>query len=329
MTHFAARLLPRFRDLKIAVVGDIVADQYINTEPLRLSREAPVLVVRYQSTRLIPGGAANALNNLLALGARVFPLGIVGDDAEGHALLQLFQSQGVETKGIVQSKSYRTIAKTRVMAGDPNRSKQQLLRIDHEPGAAPDAATIDRVRALARQIVPAVDGVMFSDYGYYLVTADVIGDVRAAFRGRVTAADSRYRICDFRGVTIATPNEGEAEEAGGIRIRDDEALERAGRKLLRDLGSSALLITRGNRGMALFEPGQPRLDIPATGTDEVTDVSGAGDTVIAVVTLALTAGATFPEAARLANAAAGVVVMKPGAATCSPQEFLAAAEAHV
>ncbi len=325
MTDTAGQLLQRFPELRIAVVGDIVADQYIYSEPMRLSREAPVIVVRYQAKRLIPGGAANALNNLLALGAKVFPVGLVGDDDEGESLLSHFRGFGVETSGIVRSQRYRTIAKTRIMAGDPNRSKQQLLRIDHEPDAPPDVATIDEVRARVREIVPHVDALLFSDYGYDLVTSDVVKEARSAFRGSVSAADSRYRIRDFAGVTIVTPNEGEAEDAVGIRIRDDDGLERVGRKLLAEIGSPAVLITRGNRGMALFERGKPRLDIPATGTDEVTDVSGAGDTVIAVVTLALAAGASFEVAARLSNAAAGVVVMKPGAATCSPQEFLAAA----
>jgi D-glycero-beta-D-manno-heptose-7-phosphate kinase len=327
MTAGLASLLPRFRGLQIAVIGDMVADQYIFTEPMRLSREAPVLVVRHQVTRLIPGGAANALNNLHALEARVQPVGIVGDDLEGAALLEDLRARGIPTDGLVTVRGTKTISKTRVLAGDVNRSKQQLLRIDREPEGAPDAAAIAAVRDRIRRILPAVDAVILSDYGYDLVTGEVIAEARAAFRGRVMAADSRYRILDFRGMTVATPNASEAEAAAGVRIRDVPSLEAAGRKLLEALGTKALLITRGNQGMSLFEPGKPRVDIVAAGSEEVTDVSGAGDTVIAVVTLALAAGASFEEAARLSNAAAGVVVMKAGAATCSPAELAAAAAA--
>jgi D-glycero-beta-D-manno-heptose-7-phosphate kinase len=320
-------LLERFRGLKIAVIGDLVADQYVFTEPLRLSREAPVLVVRHQQSRLIPGGAANAVSNLHALGADANPIGIVGDDAEGLALLAHFRDHGMETAGVTSIPGWRTISKTRILAGDPNRSKQQLLRIDREPGSAPSPDAIASVRARVRAMVAAMDAVLFSDYGYDLVTNDVIAEARAACRGSVLTADSRYRITDFRGMTVASPNESEAEAAVGFRITDAATLETAGRRLLDDLGLKALLITRGNQGMALFEPGRPRVDIPAAGTDEVTDVSGAGDTVIAVVTLAIAAGASFEDAARLSNAAAGIVVMKAGAATCSPAELVQAIEA--
>jgi rfaE bifunctional protein kinase chain/domain len=319
-----ADLLGRFKGLKIAVIGDMVADQYIVTEPLRLSREAPVLIVRHRGTRLIPGGAANALANLHALGASAVPIGLLGDDAEGGALLGQFRERGLSPDGLVTVTGRSTVAKTRVLSGDPHRSKQQLLRIDREPEQGPDAAAIRAVRDRVRAIVPRMDAVLFSDYGYELVTREVVEDARAAFRGRVITADSRFRIPEFRGVDVATPNESEAEAASGVRIRDEGSLETAGRKLLEALGSKALLITRGNQGMSLFEPGKARVDIAAAGSDEVTDVSGAGDTVIAVVTLALAAGASYEQAARLSNAAAGVVVMKAGAATCSPRELEAA-----
>jgi rfaE bifunctional protein kinase chain/domain len=322
-------LLSRMKGLKVAVLGDLVADRYLVTEPARLSREAPVLVVRFVSERLILGGGANAAHNLRALGAEVVPLGVVGRDEAGDALLREFERVGVPTEGVVRSPTYRTIAKTRILAGDLHRSKQQLLRVDREPGAPPDAAARDELKRRAAALVPGVDAIIYSDYGYEAAADDVVAAARAAFKGRVEAADSRYRVGVFRGVTIATPNEDEAAAAVGYPLRDEEAVERAGRTLLERVGSAAMLVTRGNQGMSLFEPGRPRLDIPATGTGEVTDVSGAGDTVIAVLTLALAAGASFAEAAKYANAAAGVVVMKAGAATCSPEEFLAAAERDV
>jgi rfaE bifunctional protein kinase chain/domain len=324
MSRAIPDLLERFKSLKIAVIGDMVADQYIVTEPLRLSREAPVLVVRHRESRLIPGGAANALNNLHALGASAVPIGILGDDAEGAALLAEFGARGLSVEGLVTVPGAKTVAKTRILSGDPHRSKQQLLRIDREPDRGPDAEAIRAVRDRVRTIVPGMDAVLFSDYGYEVVAREVIETGRRAFRGRVITADSRYRILDFRGVDVATPNESEADAASGIRIRDASSLEAAGRKLLEALGTKALLITRGNQGMSLFEPGRARVDIEAAGSDEVTDVSGAGDTVIAVVTLALAAGASYEQAARLSNAAAGVVVMKSGAATCSPRELDAA-----
>ncbi|HYC76910.1 MAG TPA: PfkB family carbohydrate kinase, partial [Planctomycetota bacterium] len=237
-----------------------------------------------------------------------------------------FRDLGVETEGVVASTTYRTVSKTRILAGDPHRTKQQLLRIDREPDAPPDAAAREALKERLRARLPHADAVIYSDYGYGTATPDVFAAAREAFRGRLQAADSRYRIGEFRGVDVATPNEDEAEGAVGFRIRDEAALERAGRLLLDRLEAPALLITRGNLGLSLFERDKPRVDVPASG-GEVADVSGAGDTVISVLTLALAAGASRDDAARLANAAAGVVVTKAGAAVCAPSEFVAAAEA--
>ncbi len=329
MTVDVRGLLGRFAGLKVAVLGDLVADRYLLTEPSRLSREAPVLVVRRVSERLILGGAANAANNLRALGAEVLPLGVVGEDDAGDALLAQLRAGGMATDGVVRSPAYATIAKTRILAGDPHRSKQQLLRVDQEPGAPPDAAAKAALKARVQAIVPAVDAIIYSDYGYEAVSDDVFAAAHAAFRGRIEAADSRYRVAAFRGVTIATPNEDEASSAVGYPLRDEAALERAGRSLLERVGSQAMLVTRGNQGMSLFAPGRERFDVAATGDGEVTDVSGAGDTVIAVLTSALAAGASFVDATRLANAAAGVVVMKAGAAVCLPDELTAAVERYL
>lgn len=321
-------LLPKFESLRVAVIGDLVADCYVLTEPARLSREAPVMIARWQRDEMIPGGAANAANNLLALGASVRPIGLLGEDPEGRSLRSWFESNGVECGGIVVVPAYRTITKTRIMCGDPGRMKQQVLRIDREPDRPPMASSRTALKAAANEALSRVDAVMFSDYGYDLIDADLVASVLSHSRGRVVTADSRYAIASFRGVTLSTPNEGEAEEAAGLRIRTTEDLERAGRILLERTEAPALMITRGNRGLALFPKGEPRLDIPAMGSGQVVDVSGAGDTVIAVATLALAAGASFADAALLANIAAGVVVMKLGAATCSIPELLEAVEAH-
>ncbi|MAB90552.1 MAG: carbohydrate kinase [Planctomycetes bacterium] len=320
-------LVPRLRGRKVMVVGDLLVDRYVLTEPARLSREAPVMIARYQAEELIPGGAANAASNLLALGAEVIPVGVVGDDADGDELRSHFDGLGVDVTGIITDPEHPTISKTRVMVGDPNRMKQQVLRIDRDPDGPPSGGAQAAVLARIRDRIASVDAVLLSDYGYGAVGASVLDSVRGIVGDRVLTVDSRYRITSFRGVTLATPNEGEVAAALGRRLQTMEQLEDAGHELRSRLEAPALLVTRGNRGMALFVEGRDRLDLAATGPSEVTDVSGAGDTVIAVATLALAAGADVSDAARLANIAAGVVVMKAGAATCSPQELTEAAAA--
>lgn len=322
-------LIPALAGRRVMVIGDVMADRYVLTEPARLSREAPVMVARYQDEELIPGGAANALNNLLALGAEVVPVALAGRDEHGASLVRHFDERGVDTDGIIQVDGHRTVTKTRFMVGDPNRTKQQVLRIDREPDGPPSAEAARAVLEAVRQRVGSTDAVLFSDYGYDTVSGPVVDAVRGTAGDRIATVDSRYRIRSFRGLTLATPNEHEVEAAVGYPLRTDEDLDRAGRSLLQEMEAPALLVTRGNRGMALFVAGAARTDIPATGTHEVTDVSGAGDTVIAVTTLALAAGARAVEAAALANLAAGVVVMKVGAATCSPEELTAAAESYL
>ena len=306
------------------VVGDLVADRYVLTEPARLSREAPVMVARYQTEELIPGGAANTAANLLALGAEVTPVGIVGADRNGDDLMARFSARGVDVTGIVRDEDFVTITKTRVMVGDPNRMKQQVLRIDRDPDGPPPESACEALLDRVRERLPDADAVLLSDYGYDAVSTQVFEVVQGAVGDRVLTVDSRYRISSFRGVTLATPNESEVEEALGFRLRTMEDLDRAGAMLRDRIDAPALLITRGKRGMALFTGDAPRFDIPATGSDEVTDVSGAGDTVISVATLALASGADVRDAARLANAAAGLVVMKLGAATCSSDELITA-----
>ena len=318
-------LVPRLRGRRVMVVGDMIADLYVLCEPARLSREAPVLVTRYQDERLIPGGAANAIQNLAAFGAEVIPVGIIGDDAPGARLVSIFSDLGIETGGLVVDHSQFTTTKTRFMVGEPRRMKQQVLRVDRDPEEGPTPEVLDEVARFVHEHRGEIDAVLLSDYGYGLVSPDLVEIAQQNRTGLVTA-DSRYKIRSFRGLTLATPNQGEVEESRGGPIRTDEELDEAGHALMKELDSEALIVTRGNLGMSLFRPGVDRVDIKATGNEEVTDVSGAGDTVISVVTLALAAGADVVDAARLANFAAGVVVMKVGAATCSPEELLHAIE---
>jgi rfaE bifunctional protein kinase chain/domain len=234
----------------------------------------------------------------------------------------------------VRARQYRTPVKTRILAGGVHSAKQQVVRIDRETGW-PLAEAVSR--AFAAKLTAAVaecDGVLLSDYGSGLVTPSLATTIQKAVTSRArrrpvpVLVDSRYRLLEFSGLTACTPNESEVEHALGIQIDDDLAvLEKAGRLLLRKTRSQAVLVTRGSRGMALFQPRQPTIHVPISGSDEVADVTGAGDTVIATFALALASGASFYEATRLANYAGGVVVMKRGTATVSARELVAAIEA--
>ena len=320
-------LVDGFSSRRVLVVGDLIADEFVYGEVARVSREAPVLILKYDATAIVAGGAGNAANNVASLGGRARLVGLVGADPEGRRLLGSFH-RAVDRRHVVRSRGYRTPVKTRILAGGIHAARQQVVRIDREPGWPLD----DSVSAvLEKKIAPALDdcdAVLLSDYGSGLVTPALADAIRQAVARRArrrpipVLLDSRYRLLAYRGLTTSTPNESEVEQVLGIRIDDNgAALERAGRLLLRRTGMQAVLITRGSRGMALFQPRQPAIHLPIFGSDEVTDVTGAGDTVNATFGLALAAGASFYEAARLANYAGGLVVMKRGTATVSPREL--------
>lgn len=312
-------IIDAFQGRRVVVFGDLIADVFVYGEISRISREAPILILSHRETQMVPGGAANAVHNLWALGARPVPVGIVGDDAEGRQLLEYFDSLKVDTGGIRTVKSYRTPTKTRFLAGGSHAYEQQVLRLD---AGAPLGDTVGKRTILGtlRSRLKKADAALVSDYGYGLVQPDICAEFKA-ITAPVTV-DSRYRIGEYQGLTAATPNEPEVEEALGISIGNDlNKLERAGRALLRRLKHKALLITRGKDGMALFERGKKTSHIPIYGTDEIADVTGAGDTVISVFTLALSAGAGFSDAARLANYAGGLAVMKHGTRTVSRKEL--------
>jgi rfaE bifunctional protein kinase chain/domain len=318
-------LVHEFRARRILVVGDLIADEFIYGEVNRVSREAPVLILKYDATELVPGGAGNAANNVVALGGRVVLAGIVGADTEGRRLLAAFPP-AVDRRQVVKSSGYRTPVKTRILAGGVHSAKQQVVRIDRETSWP---ISEDVSRAFAQKLAAAasdVDAVLLSDYGSGLVTPALAAALSRAYararRRTPILVDSRYRLLDYHGLTTCTPNEADVEQALGIRIDDDlDVLERAGRTLLRKTRMEALLITRGGRGMALFQPREKTIHIPIVGSDQVADVTGAGDTVIATLALALASGASFVEAAHLANHAGGVVVMKRGTATVSTREM--------
>jgi rfaE bifunctional protein kinase chain/domain len=320
------RLIAKFARVRLSVAGDLVADEFIYGQIDRVSREAPVLILKYDSTEVVPGGAGNAANNGASLGARVNLLGAIGADAAGDRLLASL-ARGVRTSNVLRVKGRVTPVKTRILAGGVHSAKQQVVRIDR--AGHPVTPVVMKVveRRLERALATS-DAVILSDYGAGLITPELWKKMRARLRGvrrPIVLVDSRYALSGFDGVTACTPNESEAEALLGTRIGDDRtALERAGRELLSTLRCQAVLITRGSRGMALFEPHKPTDHIPIVGSDQIADVTGAGDTVIATFTLALAAGASFGEAARLANFAGGLVVMKRGTATVSREELAAA-----
>lgn len=314
----------RFEGLRVGVWGDLILDEHLYGTTRRVSREAPVLILGFKGQEYSLGGAGNAVQNLKALGAYPVPVGVVGRDAEGRKILSLLRSKGITTEHIIPEKSYRTPLKTRIMAGEDNTRKQQILRIDRE-GRVPDAPALSaRVRKAVGSVIRECAALLVSDYSYDTVKKDIYtASLPAATAARVPiAVDSRFRLMDFAGATVATPNESEVEAA--IRVTtggNAAALNEASMKILRRLRSPALLVTRGSRGMVLFEKGKPPFPILVRGTTDIVDVTGAGDTVISVFTLAMAAGASFREAAELANFAGGVVVMKKGAATLSPREL--------
>jgi rfaE bifunctional protein kinase chain/domain len=316
----------RFEGRRLLVLADLVADEFIYGRVERVSREAPVLILQYDGTDVRLGGGANAVHNIRTLGGRPLPLGVVGRDAHGRQLRRLLRDRGIASGGVLEDPAYVTPVKTRILGGGVHSTKQQVVRIDKATRLAPASPVHARLlRAL--RAAGRVDGVLVSDYGFGLVTPELVrAAIAFARRRRIpVTVDSRYRLLSFRGMTAVTPNEPEVEAALDVSIgHDRRRLEAAGRTLLRRLGAEAVLVTRGSDGMALFELGRPPLHIPIHGTDEVADVTGAGDTVIATFTLALAAGATPAEAARLANCAGGIVVMKHATATVSADELRAA-----
>ena len=324
------RIVESFSNISVLVMADLIADEFVSGEIARVSREAPVLILKHRERTLIPGGGANAIMNLAALGVTALPVGMVGDDEAGRALIQIFRKNKISVSGISRLKDHSTTTKTRILAYSSHSSRQQVVRIDRECELLPDLhPTLGELVVSAREYVPAADAVLLSDYGYGAVSPRLFNFVRAkgALGDTPVTLDSRYRMLDYEGVTAATPNESEVEDALRLKIGDDRAkLLEAGSALIRQMKLDSLVITRGSDGMVAFEKKGAPLEIPIYGKSQVVDVTGAGDTVIATFTAALAAGADTASAARLANYAGGIVVMKRGTATVSRDELLAAIE---
>ena len=310
---------------RVAVVGDVVADEFVYGRVARVSREAPVLILEYDSTQVVPGGAGNAANNVAAIGGSALLASVVGRDEPGRRLIQALHPR-VNPRTLVRPARRTTTIKTRILAGGIHSAKQQVVRIDRVSSGALDKTTREAFFRAAVLAAIRSDAVLVSDYGGGLVSPALVSRLRAELKRAghpvPILVDSRYGLLTYSGLTACTPNESEVEQALGVRINDDaRVLERAGRDILEQTRMQAVLIPRGSRGMALFVPHEPTVHIPIFGSDEIADVTGAGDTVMATMTLALAAGATFEIAARLANYAGGLVVMKRGTATVSASEL--------
>ena len=312
------KIIRRFLGVRILVVGDIMLDRFIWGDVSRISPEAPVPVVVVEKETFLLGGAANVVNNIHSLGGKASLCGVVGDDEMGQKVLKRLDEMGIERSGISIEPGRQTTVKTRIIA-----HHQQLVRIDRETTRHPKVSTLRSLSEYLKRNIKSFDGVILSDYGKGLLTRGVVRDVirKAQQTGKFVMVDPKIKNFFFyRGATVVTPNTAEASSASRISITDEASLNRAGRILLKRLRCDALVITRGEDGMAIFEPHQKPFLVP-TEAKEVYDVTGAGDTVIGTMALALGAGASIRRAAELANHAAGIVVGKVGTATVDQEEL--------
>ncbi|HEY6290527.1 MAG TPA: PfkB family carbohydrate kinase [Terriglobia bacterium] len=321
------RVVGRLGGKPIVLLGDLVADEFVYGEIARVSREAPVLILKEREKRIVPGGGANAANNLADLGVRLTLLGAAGEDEAGDALVAYFKAKGVAVEGVVRPRGYRTPTKSRLLGSLGHGRPQQIVRVDREPLGPLDARLRRSLTASAARSLPQAAALLVSDYGYGATGPSEVDWLRRRRDGRSAhhppiTLDSRYRLRSYKGVTAATPNEPEMEQAFGPPVGDRlEVLDRMAASLLKRQRFEALVVTRGREGMVLYEPGEARQSLGIFGSDQVADVTGAGDTVVAVFTAALAAGADFLDAARLANCAGGMVVMKSGTATVTSREL--------
>ena len=314
----------------VVVYGDIVADRFVYGTPKRISREAPVLILRQYREDVLLGGGGNAINNILALGGLPIPVSVLGRDTPGDQLIEKMTAQGIDCGGILRVDRYKTPTKVRILGGFPHSARQQIVRYDIEDTFEVGEDESQAFANLLRDQMSTCHAALISDYGYGVVTPLLAANLTAFALRKPVTLDSRYNLLRYPDVSAATPNEEEAALAAGISLYDgdgDDRIQEVAAALQQSLDCEAVLITRGSRGMALFEKGgRDPVFIPVYGTDQVADVTGAGDTVIATFTLALAAGASYLEAAKLANYGGGIVVMKMGTATVSNEELRHAIE---
>jgi rfaE bifunctional protein kinase chain/domain len=328
-----AECVEKFTGKTIVLLGDFVADEFRYGDISRVSREAPVLILKHRETQIVPGGGANAANNLASLGAKVLPITVVGDDAAGDALFQYFRQKGVNASGILRVKGRATPTKTRFLAGWAHTVAQQVLRFDYEPHSPLPEAVRRKIRHRLSASMRGADALAISDYGFGVAAPELVRQAAGRPKKSVPITlDARYNLHGYAksGIASATPNEAELEAEHHSTIGSDATeLARAGRATLSEMKLQALLVTRGRHGATLFESGGRLTHIPIHGSDQAVDVTGAGDTVLAAYTLALACGAAPLEAAHIANIAGGLVVMKRGTATVSRQELLDAIRGEI
>jgi rfaE bifunctional protein kinase chain/domain len=324
-------LLPRLRGRRIVVVGDVFLDEYVVGRATRLSREAPIPVLEFERRFYLPGGAANPSSNVVALGGVARQVGVVGDDEAGQQLLQKLREAGIDATGVVTDPSRPTTTKTRIVAQGSLRFPQQLARIDHLDRQAVGEDVERALIAHLETLVPQADAVLISDYRTGVVSEAVVAAVLNVARRyeRLASVDSQGNLHKFHAFDLVKCNHAEAQAVTGRTLSSEDDFQRAGETLLEELGAQAVVITRGPEGMSLMGTGslfQEYTHLPAANRSEVFDVTGAGDTVIAVLTLVLAAGVDLLAAARLANYAAGLVVRKLGNATATSEELTWAIE---
>ena len=324
MKHLA-EIVGAFPQKRIVVIGDTIADQFVHGRISRVSREAPVFILSHEHTETTPGGAGNCAANLAELGARVALISVIGDDEPGTILIDKMKAAGIDCSGVVVTPGRQTTTKMRILAGQVHSPRQQVIRIDYEGDSKISAKEAEQLDDNVVAQTASAGGVIISDYNYGV--ADLSRAAKAGkearARGIPSVVDSRFRLHEFSDFTSATPNETEIEQFAGS-ITNDVQLKTLGSKLREQLQYHALLVTRGSNGMMLFEEDKEPLPIDAVGSRQPVDVTGAGDTVIAAYALALACGASFADAAGLANIAGGIVVMKRGTATVSASELLTA-----
>ena len=320
-------IIEGFKGKRVLVIGDMVADQYLIGRPTRISREAPVLILELDEERTLPGGATNVAVNARSLEAEVLLVGVVGNDAPGEDLRKAIDALGMHQEGLFTDTTRPTSTKTRIMAGSPQIVQQHIVRIDRVDTSDIAEPCKGHILDYIKATLPTIDAVVLSDYANGVMSPEIIEACVSVARtlNKVIVVDSHGSLFRFQGVTALTPNQPEAEATLGMTITTQEQLDEAGERLLRGSNAQSVLLTRGSEGMSLFEAGKAPTHFPIyplPGASEIVDTNGAGDTVAATFTLALTTGATKVEAAYLANAAASLVVRRLGAASNTPEELL-------
>ncbi len=318
-------VVEKFRQAKILVIGDVMLDEFIWGKVSRISPESPVPVVDVHSESVMLGGAANVAANLQNLGAKAYLAGVIGKDRAGETVKKELRKRKVSEEGLILDGKRKTTLKSRLIA-----HSQQVARMDRENREEIKGTSFNQLTGYVKSLIPKIDAVIISDYGKGVVSRKLLQELlpllRAA-RKYITVDPKLGNFFNYRQVTLITPNQQEVERALGVEIRNELNLFSAGKEILKRLNCESLLVTRGEGGMTLFEPNRKPVNIP-TVAREVYDVTGAGDTVISTLTLALVVGISKKEAAHLANLAAGIVVGEVGTVTLNPKELLEAIESE-